>query len=223
MTRLATILLGKLGYLTSWCVVTGGEEDKMTTLSSWCRTIGFIAVVSGVFSSIAFADEVVSLTAATACQSTNGNGGDWCQGNGGPAFNLSSFTTQNISTTGSSAFFAITNNTGVEKTTLTLDFIGTLMNGPATCGGGGTGIQGAGPGTAATICSISTINGGEAITWKNLDWGAGDTFDLQIASFSNGTVGVIETVPEPGTLSLLAVGIGMLGLMAFCRRNLAAQ
>jgi hypothetical protein len=73
--------------------------------------------VGGVFTSAAFADEVVSLTKATPCQATNGNGGDWCQDNGGPAFNLSSFTTQNISVTGSSAFFAINNNKGVEVTT----------------------------------------------------------------------------------------------------------
>jgi len=156
------------------------------------------------------ADEVISLTAATPCPSTNGSGGDWCQGNGGPAFNLSSFTTQNISLTGSSAFFEITNNTGHEETKLTLDFAGTLLNGPATCGGGSTGIQGSGPGNGSTTCTISPISGGFAITWNNLTWGAGTPFDLQIASFSNGTTGVFKSVPEPGTLGLL--GAGMMGL-----------
>ena len=167
------------------------------------------------------ADEVISLTAATPCPSTNGNGGDWCQSNGGPAFNLSSFTTQNISLTGSSAFFEITNNTGHEVTTLTLDFAGTLLNGPASCGGGSTGIQGSGPGNGSTTCTISPISGGFAITWNNLTWGAGTPFDLQIASFSNGTTGVFESVPEPGTLVLLAAG--MMGLSLFFRRKLPAQ
>jgi hypothetical protein len=138
---------------------------------------------------------------------------DWCQGNGGPAFNLSSFTTQNISTTGSSAFFAIKNDTGIEKTTLTLDFIGTLLNGLATCGGGGTGIQGSGPGSGSTTCSISAISGGDAITWKNLTWGSGDTFDLQIASFSNGAKGVFVTTPEPDAIFLTLPVVGILLMM----------
>jgi hypothetical protein len=185
----------------------------MRRLISVCVAIGFAAVLSGVFSGTAIANEVVSLTAATPCQTTNGNGGDWCQGNGGPAFNLSSFTTQNISTTGSSAFFAIKNDTGIEKTTLTLDFIGTLLNGLATCGGGGTGIQGSGPGSGSTTCSISAISGGDAITWKNLTWGSGDTFDLQIASFSNGTKGVFVTTPEPDAIFLTLPVVGILLMM----------
>jgi hypothetical protein len=185
----------------------------MRRLSSVCVAIGFAAVLSGVFSGTALANEIVSLAAATPCKTTNGNGGDWCQGNGGPAFNLSSFRTQNISTTGSSAFFAIKNDTGIEKTTLTLDFIGTLLNGLATCGGGGTGIQGSGPGSGSTTCSISAISGEDAITWKNLTWGSGDTFDLQISGFSSGTTGVFVTVPEPGILFLTLPVVGLLLMM----------
>jgi hypothetical protein len=182
----------------------------MTRFISLCLAISFMFFVGGVFTNAAFADEVVSLTQATPCQSTNGNGGDWCQANGGPAFNLTSFTTQNISVTGSSAFFRINNNKGVEVTTLTLDFIGTLLNGPATCGGGGSGIQGSGPGNSSTTtCSVSPISGGVAITWNNLTWAADTPFDLQIASFSNETSGAFQTpsVPEPSTLSLAVLGL----------------
>lgn len=184
---------------------------------------GLLAVLAAMFSGTAFADEIVSLTAQTTCHTPNGNGGDWCQNNGTP-FNLNSFTTQNLTLTGSSAFFAITNNTGKEVTSLTIDFIGSALNGAISCGGGGSGIQGSGPGSSSsTTCSVSKIPGGEAITWNNLDWGAGQTFDFQIASFSNGSTGVFSTVPEPGTLSLLLI-VGMIGLVALgCRKFAAAK
>ncbi|MGB7229117.1 MAG: hypothetical protein WBD26_15325, partial [Candidatus Acidiferrales bacterium] len=66
--------------------------------------LGLLAVVGLIAAPYASAG-IVSLTAATPCMTPNGNGGDWCQSNGMP-FNLSSFTTQNLTTTGSSGFFA---------------------------------------------------------------------------------------------------------------------
>lgn len=77
----------------------------MRRLAFWLRAFGLMATMIATFAGWARGDEVVSLTAPTSCPATNGNGGDWCQGNGGPAFNLSSFKTENISTTGSAAFF----------------------------------------------------------------------------------------------------------------------
>jgi PEP-CTERM motif-containing protein len=68
--------------------------------------------------------------------------------------------------------------------------------------------------------------------WNGLTWGAGHTFDLQVAGFTNGT-GVFETppavspvatpsvsVPEPGALALLSTGL--LGFAVFVRRKFAA-
>ena len=152
-----------------WLAMTLSGRVSIVSTVFWSRHKFTIAAVTFCLALLllspgARADEVISLTAATPCPSTNGNGGDWCQSNGGPAFNLSSFTTQNISLTGSSAFFEITNNTGHEVTTLALDFAGTLLNGPASCGGGSTGIQGSGPGNGSTTCTISPISGGFAIT-----------------------------------------------------------
>lgn len=192
----------------------------MKSFKALSRAFGLLAVLAAMFSGTASGDEIVSLTAPTVCRSPNGNGGDWCQSNGTP-FNLTSFTTQNLTLTGSSAFFAITNNTGKEVTSFTIDFIGSALNGAISCGGGGSGIQGSGPGSSSTTtCSVSSISGGAAITWNNLAWGTGQTFDFQIASFSNGSTGVFSSVPEPGTFSLLV--IGMIGLVALGRRKFAA-
>ncbi len=71
-----------------------------------------------------------------------------------------------------------------------------------TCGGG-SGIHGSGPGSGSTTtCTVNgqpgntgvklTGNGNTLVpvsliyVFTNLTWGAGDTFDLQIASFSGG-------------------------------------
>jgi hypothetical protein len=113
---------------------------------------------------------------------------------------------------------------GVPQTTFTIDFIGNILSGPTHCGGGGTGIQGTGPGNGSATCSVRSINGGIAIMWNGLTWGAGHTFDLQVAGFSNGTTGVFQTppvsVPEPSALVLLSTGL--LGLAVFVRRKFAA-
>lgn len=196
-------------------------------LRRWFGTLGLIALVMGAFSSRASATAVVSLTASTPCPAINGNGGDWCQANGGPAFNLSSFTTESIGpagTIGSAGFFAIYNNTGTDVTSLTLDFVGTVtIPAPeAQCGGGSTGIQGSGPtptsGNAG--CSITLNSGGFAVSWTNIIWDNKTTFDLQVSSFSAiGTQGVFEgsvPVPEGGNMvdflgiGLVFVGVGIL-------------
>lgn len=194
----------------------------MKSFKALSRTFGLVAVLAAMFSSTAFADEIVSLTAPTPCQTPNGNGGDWCQSNGNP-FYLTSFTTQNLTLTGSSAFFALTNNTGTEVTSFTIDFIGSALNGAISCGGGASGIQGSGPGSSTTKCSVSSIPGGAAITWNNLAWGTGQTFDFQIASFSNGSSGVFQSAPEPGTLSLLVIGMISLVVVALGRRKFASE
>lgn len=197
---------------------------RFRSLTYWLCAFGLAVLLVGAFSSRASATAVISLTQATPCPSVNGNGGDWCQANGGPAFNLSSFTTQSIGpagTVGSAGFFAITNNTGMTVTSLTLDFVGTITIPPVPeqCGGGGTGIQGSGPKpmTGNAGCSITQNSKGFAVTWTNINWGDGATFDLQIASFSAiGTQGVFETppspTPEPGTLGLIGIGLLVVGM-----------
>lgn len=197
----------------------------------WLRAIGFIALMVGALSSRASATAVISLTAKTTCMSPNGHGGDWCASDGQP-FDITSFTTQSIgpaATTGSSAFFAIKNNTASTITMFSLDFVGTFTDPSAPfaqCGGGGSGIQGSGPGSShSTTCKVTPDGNGThpfehgfKVTWKGLDWGAGATFDLQIASFSHvGTNGTFQTptpsapTPEPGTLGLIGIGLVFLG------------
>jgi PEP-CTERM motif-containing protein len=183
---------------------------------------------------------IVSLTAPTKCPAVNGKGGDWCTGSKTP-FLLSSFTVPNLTTTGSSAFFAIDNNTGKTINSLDIIFKGDIpLNAVLTCGGGGTGIQGSGPKAKGNAtCTVNGFNGSKGVGpggkgstlvfftadyhWSNINWGAGKVFDLQIASFSNGATGTLGRtpgVPEPGTLSLL--GIGLLGLGGLIRRRMSA-
>jgi hypothetical protein len=210
-----------------------------------------LAAIAAVAFSVAFlqvpqasAASIVSLTQATACQTPNGNGGDWCQSSG-VAFNLSSFTTQNLTTTGSSAFFAVYNNTGSEVTSLNILFNGTAAeNQVFTCGGGGSGIQGSGPGSGST--TTCTVNGDPGSTgyslggsgstqvpvtvdyfWSGLTWGSGKTYDMQIASFSNGDTGSFSTAPESSsTLTLLATDLSPLvvfGLVGFLRKRRSSE
>jgi hypothetical protein len=175
---------------------------RVIKAGSLALAIGFISL-----SGEARADFVVSLTQATTCQTPNGNGGDWCLNTTTP-FNLSSFTTQNLTTTGSSAFFDIFNNTGSTQTSLQITFTGTLFQGGA-CGGGGTGIQGSGPKPTSgnATCTVSITPTGASFQWNNINWGSGQSFDFQIASFSNGDTGTFCSVPGP------VVGGGLPGLV----------
>lgn len=204
----------------------------LKTLGYWFGTLSLVALLVGAFSTTASATAVISLTQEKPCPSIDGHGGVFCQGNGGPAFDLSAFTTQSIgpsTTVGSAGFFTIFNNTGMDITSLTLDFVGTFTDPSAPfahCGGGGTGIQGSGPkptmgNASCTVTPDGTgmhpFENGFSVTWTNINWGAGDTFDLQIASFSHeGTNGVFQTppspTPEPGTLGLIGIGLLFLGV-----------
>lgn len=192
-----------------------------------------ILAVFGLVAAPHAAAGIVSLTAKTSCPAVNGSGGHWCQSNGTP-FDVSSFTTFNFTTTGSAAFFAITNNTGVTLTSLDIKFTGMLPeNAVLTCGGGGTGIQGSGPKPMSGNASC-TVNGGSkagpggtgstlvAFTadyhWSNINWKSGAVFDLQIASFSNHATGTLST-PTPEPSSLLLLGSGLLGLGMVIRRR----
>lgn len=203
---------------------------KSKRSTHWLCVLGLAALMVGAFSSRASATAVISLTAMTNCMTPNGHGGDWCASNGQP-FNITSFTTQSIGpaqTTGSSAFFAIKNNTLSTVTTLTLDFVGTFTDPSAPfaqCGGGASGIQGSGPGSSGTTTCTVTPDGtgahpftnGFSVTWNGLTWVSGATFDLQIASFSAvGTNGTFQTspsspTPEPGTLGLIGIGLVFVG------------
>ena len=179
---------------------------------------------------------IVSLTAPTTpnCPAVNGSGGDWCLSNGNP-FPMTSFLTQNLTYTGSSAFFAILNNTGMTVSSLDIIFTGDIPeNAVLTCGGGSAGgvakgIQGSGPNPTSgnPTCTVNGQNGvtgvgpggtGSTLVsftadyhWGNINWGAGQVFDLQIASFSNGATGTFSSVPEPGTLGLLGIGLLFVG------------
>ena len=117
-------------------------------------------------------------------------------------------TTQNLTTTGSASFFDIFNNTGSTQTSLQITFTGTLFQGGA-CGGGGTGIQGSGPKPTSgnATCTVSITPTGASFQWNNINWGSGQSFDFQIASFSNGDTGTFCSVPGP------VVGGGLPGLV----------
>lgn len=205
---------------------------RFRSLTRWLCALGLAVLLVGAFSRRASATAVISLTQMKPCPSINGHGGVFCQGNGGPAFDLSAFTTQSIGpteTVGSAGFFTIFNNTGMDVTKLTLDFVGTFTDPSAPfaqCGGGATGIQGSGPKpmTGKANCAVTPdgtgthpFENGFSVTWTNIDWKAGATFDLQIASFSHGgTNGVFQTppssTPEPGTLGLIGIGLVFVGM-----------
>jgi PEP-CTERM motif-containing protein len=221
--------------------VTFGLCNRRIAANSAPRTLLLGLLVLGALWVPQARADIVSLTAPTACPSVNGNGGNWCASPGVP-FNLTSFTTQNITATGSSAFFVITNNTSSTVNSLDIIFTGTIAaNQFITCGGGNTGIQGSGPGNGSTTCSVNGLvqygpfGSGSTqvpllnvdIHWGNLNWGAGKTFDLQIASFANGATGSFRSptpVPEPSTLSLLAAGLcAMIGFVAFRKPSLAVR
>ena len=178
----------------------------------------------------------IAIANATLCSGTppsgticsNGSGG--LQGTGGIPFSLTgiengTIVLQAVIGTQTAPVYEVVNDTGAALTSFSLLFTGTLpSNQFIDCQTNG-GFSGAGcsiSGPSGTVGRNAQYGPGgtfpATITFTGLNIANGGTFDIVFSSFANGASGSVTgvSVPEPGTLFLLASGL--LGMVTARRR-----
>ncbi len=198
----------------------------------------FLVVLGGLLAAPHAQADNIGIADATVCSGTppggtictNGSGG--LLGSGGTPLSLSgiengSIVLQAVIGTQTSPVYEVINDTGTTITSFSFVFTGTLpSNQFLDCQTNG-GFSGA----SCTISGASGTVGTNAqygpngklpatITFSGLNITNGSTFDIVFSSFANGASGSMTgvSVPEPGTLLLLA--FGLVGLGAFLRKQM---